>query len=186
MEGKENFIGLDYNTGRQRMELPEYGRNVMKMVEQLREIPDREKRTAQAKAVVKVMELLNPQVRQQEDYAHKLWDQLYIIAGFDLDVDAPFPIPEKAEFEKKPVPLPMKGEKIKAAHYGRNIEKIIEALQSHQIRLLKDSAMLDQLYNMNKEYFKELNLLKVLTTKIYPLIKLDTEFKILKRINHMV
>lgn len=130
MEGNDNFKGLDYNTQRERLAMPEYGRNVLKMVEHLKEIEDREKRTAQARAIVKVMELLNPQVRSQEDFNHKLWDQLYIIAGFDLDVDSPYPAPEKEDFETKPVPLPMKREKIKAAHYGRNIEKIIELLCS--------------------------------------------------------
>lgn len=107
------------------MAMPEYGRNVLKMVGDLRNIPDRAKRSEQAAAVVKVMEILNPQVRQQENWQHKLWDHLFIIAGFDLDIDSPFPCPVKEEFETRPVPIPMKGEKIKATHYGRNIEKII-------------------------------------------------------------
>lgn len=128
MEGKDMAAGLDYNTGRERLAMPEYGRNVLKMVEQLRGIEDREKRTEQAAAVVKVMELLNPQVHSQENFEHKLWDQLYMIAGFDLDIASPYPAPVKEEFETKPVPLPMKGEKIKATHYGRNIEKIINLL----------------------------------------------------------
>lgn len=128
MEGIENAAGLDYNTGREKLAMPEYGRNVLKMVEQLRTIEDRDKRTEQARAVVKVMEILNPQVHTQDNFEHKLWDQLYMIAGFDLDVDSPYPAPVKEDFETKPVPLPMKGEKIKATHYGRNIEKIINLL----------------------------------------------------------
>ena len=68
--------------------MPEYGRNVLQMVEQLKAIPDKAKRTEQAYAVVKVMESLNPQVHQQENFAQKLWDHLFIIAGYDLDVDA--------------------------------------------------------------------------------------------------
>ena len=98
------------------------------MVEHLKEIPDKAKRSEQARAVVKTMELLNPSVKTQEDWEHKLWDQLYIIAEFDLDIDAPYPCPVKEEFETSPVPLPMKGSKIKATHYGRNIETIIELL----------------------------------------------------------
>lgn len=119
---------MEYNTSRERLAMPEYGRNVLKMVEQLKAIPDREKRSEQARAVVKVMEILNPSVHLQEDYEHKLWDQLYMIAGFDLDIDSPFPCPVAAEFETAPVPLPMKNSKIKASHYGRNIEKIIDLL----------------------------------------------------------
>lgn len=108
--------------------MSEYGRYVQKMVEDLKTIPDREKRSVQAKAIVKVMEYLNPGVRSLEDYEHKLWDHLFMISGFDLDIDAPYPCPEKAEFETKPVPLPMKGTKIRASHYGRNIERILDLI----------------------------------------------------------
>lgn len=124
----EETIKLEYNTERERLQITEYGRNVLKMVEHLKEIPDKAKRSEQAVAVVKTMELLNPGVKAQEDWEHKLWDQLYIIAGFDLDIDAPFPCPVKEEFETRPVPLPMKGTKIKASHYGRNIETIIDLI----------------------------------------------------------
>ena len=128
MEGKENTIRLEYNTSREKLGMPEYGRNVLKMVEQLRGIPDREKRSEQARAVVKTMELLNPQVHQQEDFEHKLWDHLYLIAGFDLDIDSPYPRPVPESFTTRPVPLPMKGTKIRAYHYGRNIERIIDLI----------------------------------------------------------
>ena len=128
MEGNDNTIKLEYNTEREKLAMPEYGRNVLRMIEQLKEIPDKAKRSEQAKAVVKVMEILNPQVHNQEDFQHKLWDQLYIIAGFDLDIDSPFPCPVPSEFETKPVRIPMKGARIKATHYGRNIEKIINLL----------------------------------------------------------
>ena len=108
--------------------MTEYGRGVLNMVDHLKTIPDKAKRSEQAKAVVKTMELLNPSVKQQEDWEHKLWDHLYIISGFDLDIDAPYPSPLKEDFETSPVPLPMKGTKIRATHYGRNIEKIIDLL----------------------------------------------------------
>ena len=125
---EENGIALDYNTSRERLAMPEYGRNVLKMVEQLKTIPDKAKRTEQARAVVKVMELLNPQVRTLDNFEHKLWDHLYMIAGYDLDVDSPYPVPEAEEFNTDPVPIPMKGSKIKAFHYGRNIEGVINLL----------------------------------------------------------
>lgn len=119
---------LQYNTEMAKLEMPEYGRNILNMVDRLKQIPDREKRTEQARAVIKSMEILNPQVHLQENFEHKLWDHLYMIAGFDLDVDSPYPCPVQAQFETKPVPIPMKGSKIKATHYGRNIEKIINLL----------------------------------------------------------
>ena len=77
---------LLYNTERVTLHIPEYGRNVQKMVDYLKTIEDREKRNQQARAIIKVMEILNPAVHLQEDYEHKLWDHLFIISGFDLDV----------------------------------------------------------------------------------------------------
>ena len=128
MEENEINRTLDYNTSRERLAMPEYGRNVLKMVEQLKAIPDKAKRTEQARAVVKVMEILNPQVRTLDNFEHKLWDHLYMIADYDLDVDSPYPCPVAEEFNTDPVPIPMKGSKIKAFHYGRNIEGVINLL----------------------------------------------------------
>lgn len=120
--------GLDYNTGREKLSMPEYGRNVLKMVEELRAIEDKDKRSEQARAIIKVMEILNPQVHSQENFEQKLWDHLFMIAGFDLDIDSPYPCPVAEEFATKPMAIPMKDTKIKATHYGRNIEKIINLL----------------------------------------------------------
>ena len=128
MEQSINNIGLDYNTEREKLDMPEYGRNVLKMVELMKCITDREKRTRQARAIIKVMEILNPQVRSLDNYDHKLWDHLYMIAGYDLDVDSPYPAPVAEAMKTRPVPTPMKGEKHKATHSGRNIEKIIGLL----------------------------------------------------------
>lgn len=128
MEANRDTIRLDYNTEREKLNMPEYGRNVSKMVEKLFEIEDREQRSQQAAAIVKVMEILNPQVHNQENYEQKLWDHLYMIAGGQLDIDAPYPAPDEKEFNSRPVPIPMKGSRIKATHYGRNIETIINLL----------------------------------------------------------
>ena len=85
---------LLYNTQVEKLRMPEYGRNVLKMVEQMKTIPDRNKRSEQARAIVKVMEILNPQVHQQENFEQKLWDHLYLIAGLDLDIESPYPAPK--------------------------------------------------------------------------------------------
>ena len=145
-------ITLEYNTQREPLRLSEYGRNILKMVEQLREIPDKAKRSEQARAVVKSMEILNPQVRQQENWEQKLWDQLYIIAGFDLDIDSPYPCPVKEDFETKPVPLPMKGTKIRASHYGRNIEKILDLLASEPDGEVKTQMIRSLAIYMRQQY----------------------------------
>lgn len=145
-------ITLEYNTQREPLRLSEYGRNILKMVEHLREIPDREKRSEQARAVVKSMEVLNPQVRQQENWEQKLWDHLYIIAGFDLDIDSPYPCPVKEDFETKPVPLPMKGTKIRATHYGRNIEKILDLLAQEPEGEVKTQMIRSLAIYMRQQY----------------------------------
>ena len=93
MEANENTIKLYYNTEVEKLAMPEYGRNILKMVEIMKGIEDRAKRSEQARAIVKVMETLNPQVHQQENFEQKLWDHLYMIAGYDLDIDAPYPAP---------------------------------------------------------------------------------------------
>ena len=117
---------LLYNTERVTLHIPEYGRNVQKMVDYLKTIEDREKRNEQARAIIKVMEILNPAVHLQENYEQKLWDHLYIIADFDLDVDAPYPMPARDIMHRRPQPVPLEKKPIKASHYGRNIENMID------------------------------------------------------------
>lgn len=128
MEANENTVKLYYNTERPKLQMPEYGRSVLGMVEQMKAIDDRQKRSEQARAIVKAMELLNPQVRQQEDYVHKLWDHLYMIAGLDLDIDSPFPAPAVEELSSRPEPVLRPSRPIKATHYGRNIESVMELI----------------------------------------------------------
>ena len=104
MENKEiDTCKLLYNTERVRLYIPEYGRNVQKMVGYLKTIEDREKRNQQARAVIKVMEIINPAVKLQEDYEHKLWDHLHIISDFSLDVDSPYPVPAPESLNEKPM-----------------------------------------------------------------------------------
>ena len=143
---------LDYNTAREKLAMPEYGRNILKMIESLKEIEDRDKRSEQARAVIKSMEVLNPQVHSQEDFEHKLWDHLYIIAGFDLDVDSPYPAPDKETFATHPVPLPMKGSRIRATHYGRNIEKIIDLIAAEPDGEVKTATIRSLAIYMRQQY----------------------------------
>ena len=145
MENKEiDTCKLLYNTERVRLYIPEYGRNVQKMVNYLKTIEDREKRNEQARAIIKVMEILNPAVHLEEDFEYKLWDHLYIISGFDLDIDSPYPMPEPESLNQKPEPVPMNGKPIKATHYGRNIENIINLIAEKEDGEVK-TAMISQL-----------------------------------------
>ena len=128
MDANETTIKLYYNTEAEKLAMPEYGRHVLHMIEQLKTIPDKARRTEQAHAVVKVMECLNPQVHQQENFAQKLWDHLFIIAGYELDVDAPFPKPLPEVVNSRPDPIPLNTKPIRARHYGRNIESILDLI----------------------------------------------------------
>ena len=152
MEATDNNIKLYYNTENKKLAMPEYGRNILRMVEILKNIEDRDKRSEQAKAVVKAMELLNPQVHQQENYEQKLWDHLYMIAGYDLDIDAPYPAPVPEVMETRPVSIPLKTKPVKAAHYGRNIESIIDLIASEEDGGVKTAMIRSLAINMRQQY----------------------------------
>ena len=143
---------LLYNTERKSLKLPEYGRNVQKMVEYLRTIEDRDKRNEQARAVVKVMEIINPQVHLQENYEQKLWDHLFIIADFNLDVDAPYPMPSPGKFAVPPAQIPVKKKPIKAVHYGRNIESIIDLIAETEDGEVKTAMIRSLAGYMRQQY----------------------------------
>lgn len=129
MENKEiDTCKLLYNTERVTLHIPEYGRNVQKMVNYLNTIEDRQKRNEQARAIIKVMEIINPAVHLQDDYEHKLWDHLHIISGFTLDVDSPYPAPAPESLNQQPLPVEINKKPIKASHYGRNIESMIDLI----------------------------------------------------------
>ena len=136
MEAIDQVIKLFYNTEREKLVMPEYGRNVLSMVEQMK----------------KVMELLNPQVHSQEDYEHKLWDHLYLIAGLDLDVDAPYPAPEPAILESAPLTIPLKTKPVKARHYGRNIESIIDLIATEPEGEVKTAMIRSLAIYMRQQY----------------------------------
>ena len=120
-----NTIEKDYNTRRPQMIIPEYGRNIQKMVEHAITVEPREERNKVAQSIINVMGQLNPHLRDIVDFKHKLWDHLFIISDFKLDVDSPYPIPDKETIFKKPEPLAYPQNKIKFKHYGKSVENFI-------------------------------------------------------------
>jgi len=120
-------MNYDYNTQRKKMALPEYGRNVQKMVDHIKTIEDREERSRAARTIIQIMGNINPQIRDVGDFRHKLWDHLAIIADFDLDIDSPYPAPEISKLKEKPKQVPYKQGDIRYLHYGRIIELMIDA-----------------------------------------------------------
>jgi hypothetical protein len=120
-------MNYDYNTQRKRMNLPEYGRNVQKMVDHIKTIEDRNERNRAAKTIIQIMGNLNPQLRDEGDFKHKLWDHLALIASFELDIDSPYPVPEPTKFFEKPKQIPYRQGDIRYLHYGRLVELMIDA-----------------------------------------------------------
>ena len=118
---------LQYNTERSRLRIPEYGRHIQKMVDQALQISDREERNKMARAIIGVMGNLNPHLRDVPDFQHKLWDQLFIMSDFELDVDSPYPTPLKELLSARPEPLSYPQNYPKYRFYGNNIKTMIEA-----------------------------------------------------------
>lgn len=133
---------MDYNTSLSPLILKEYGRNIQKLVEYLRTIEDVEKRTEQAHTLVDLMKQLSPANREAAETNQKLWDDLYIMANFDIELENPFPIPEKDTLTKKPDRVPYQSNRIKYKHYGRNIELLInEAIAKEDPQEREDAVI---------------------------------------------
>jgi hypothetical protein len=122
----ESKLSLQYNTQRGDMSISEYGRIVHDYVTLICKESDRTKRTKMAFGLVAVLENLTPSVKEQEDYKQKLWDHLFIISDFKLDVDAPYPVPLPEAVSAKPDPIPYPGKPIHYRFYGRNLQKMVE------------------------------------------------------------
>jgi hypothetical protein len=142
----------DYNTSRNKLILPEYGRNIQKMVNYVKSIEDREERNKAAKTVIAVMGNLNPHLRDVNDFKHKLWDHLAIIADFDLDIDSPYDWPEKAALEQKPNKVPYNQHSIRYKHYGRSIVLMIEKAVELEEGEEKTDLIRMIAYHMKKSY----------------------------------
>lgn len=117
--------GMEYNTSRNHLTMREYGRHVQRMVEHILTIEEPERRQRNAHAVIELMGFLNPHLKNVEDFRHKLWDHLFLIADFSLDVRSPYPIPTRETLKARPKPLPYPKRYPKFSHLGKNLEVII-------------------------------------------------------------
>ena len=125
MQSVLTFALMEYNTTRNYLTMKEYGRHIQKMVEQLVKIEDKERRQQQAYVIIELMGFLNPHLKNVEDFRHKLWDHLFFMADFNLDVDSPYPIPKKETYKAKPGPLPYPKRYPRYSHLGKNLELVI-------------------------------------------------------------
>lgn len=119
-------LNFDYNSTRPHLLLVEYGRNVQNMIQYISTLPTKEERNIYAQAVIELMGFLNPHLRDVTDFKHKLWDHLFVISDFKLDVDSPYPIPSTDTLISKPRTVPYPGKRIVFKHYGKTVEIMIE------------------------------------------------------------
>lgn len=116
----------DYNTQRKNLILSEYGRNIQNMVDYVLTLTDKAERNKYAEAIIYYMGEMNPALRDVTDFKHKLWDHLFMISDFKLDVDSPFPIAPKASLRLPIKPMDYPTSRIKAKHYGKTAQMMIE------------------------------------------------------------
>lgn len=116
---------MEYNTTRNYLVVREYGRHIQKMVEHILTVEDKEKRNEQALLIIELMGALNPHLKNVEDFKHILWDHLFFISDFKLDVDSPYEKPQKETYKAKPDPLQYPKRKPKYSHLGKNLELVL-------------------------------------------------------------
>lgn len=144
--------GLKYNTEREKLIISEYGRNIQVMINHLMEIEDRTKRTEAAYFIVNVMAQMNPQVKESNDYIHKLWDHLYIISDYKLDVDGPFDPPQQGIITVKPEHVGYQKHDIKHGHYGHYVSELLKKIEEVDDKEKREVLLVAMANQMKRDY----------------------------------
>lgn len=146
------MFDLEYNSERETLIIPEYGRHIQKLVNHCLGLEDREERNTMAKAIINVMGNLQPHLRDVPDFKHKLWDQLHIMADFKLDVDSPYETPSKEELTEKPAKLEYPKSASKYRFYGTNIQTMIDVALTWEDGDMKEALVFTIANHMKKCY----------------------------------
>jgi hypothetical protein len=149
---KQMTFDLEYNSDRPLMIIPEYGRHIQKLVNHCVALETKEERDKMAKAIVDVMGNLQPHLRDVPDFKHKLWDQLYIMSDFKLDVESPYPQPSKEELQEKPEGLAYPKSASRYRYYGNNIQTMIDIALSWEEGEKKEALLFTIANHMKKCY----------------------------------
>ena len=132
----------EYNTAREQIILKEYGRNVQKLVNYIRTVPDKKKRTDLATTLIELIKQLAPVAKEAQENPQRMWDDLYIMADFNLDVDNPFTTPDRTILFKKPRKMEYPQNDVRFRHYGKNIEKLVkEAIKKEDPKEREEAAI---------------------------------------------
>jgi hypothetical protein len=134
-------MNFEYNTQRPGIILKGYGRNVQKLVEFIRQEPDKEKRTRMAHTLIELIKQLAPVAKEGAENPQRMWDDLYIIADFNLDVNNPFPIPDRETVFKKPQRMPYPQTEVRYRHYGKNMEYLVQEALKKEGSEREDAAI---------------------------------------------
>lgn len=141
---------MNYNTRREAIIMREYGRSLQRYVDFAKQLPSRDQRQTAAESIVNMMSILNPQLKHTQDYKQKLWSQLFIMANFELDVDAPYPVPKNEEEAYiAPANIPYPRSNIRMRHYGKNVETLIKKVVE-----LEDPQQKDELVQLVANFMK--------------------------------
>lgn len=175
-------MDLKYNSQQEKLVLPEYGRNVQQMVDYCMTISDREERTRCAYTIVQIMGNLFPQLRDTDDFKHKLWDHLAIMSNFKLDIDFPYEVIKQENLKTQPKQINYKLEPIKLRHYGKIMERMIDAACEYPEGEEKDvlisliaNHMKKLIFSINKDGVEDEKILKDLYMYSKGKINLDPE-----------
>ena len=143
---------LEYNSSRNKLVISEYGRHIQKLVEHAMTLKKKEDRQKMVNGIIDIMGELNPQLRDVTDFKHKLWDHIFVISNFKLDVDSPYEKPIIEKLFEKPEPLAYPNSKIKYNHYGKVIELMIDEAIKMEDQELKSKLVIAIANQMKKSY----------------------------------
>ncbi|TQM23021.1 uncharacterized protein DUF4290 [Chryseobacterium aquifrigidense] len=143
---------MEYNTQKTQLHMPEYGRIIQQLVERCKELPSKDERNEMAMAIIDFMGQRNPQLRDEENYKHKLWDHLFILANYDLDVDSPYPFPTMEQLAEKPKRMEYPKLQGDFKFYGKSILQLIEKAIELETGDEKEALIEVIANNMKKSY----------------------------------
>ena len=143
---------MEYNTTRGSMKISEYGRNIQNMILYIASLPDREQRNRLTTTLVNILAIMNPDMRDQVDIKHKLYDHVHLMSDFTLDIDSPYPVPPRPEEEPAPARVPYTQENIKLRPYGKYMQRMIEKAVLYDEGAEKDELVKTIANNLKKMY----------------------------------